>query len=250
MKKGLLILLLISFVFTLSSCKAKLDDQFDRTELFIENNEMNTFETFIEYLSVILEDVEAYEDLKDEENIDFHEANLRVFSDWTVEKSELTPMNIEDELKSMNLNTGSDLEDILEDIEANGASFIEGNEYEISQDINVTTYANEDYFYYEEINTTYHYHYVEFKVKVLTSGDYISERFEYRESEENGLYDVLYSTMDTRKGVHQIAITNRNESLSMNFTDFNYVTGEYKTISIYDYGLKHVDYNHVVLNKN
>ena len=72
MKKGLLILLLISFVFTLSSCKAKLDDQFDRTELFIENNEMNTFETFIEYLSVILEDVEAYEDLKDEENIDFH----------------------------------------------------------------------------------------------------------------------------------------------------------------------------------
>lgn len=248
MKKGILMLLLISVMFTLSSCKAKLDDQFDRTELDIENSEVDDLETFLGYLSEIVEHVTAYEELMGEQNINYIDANIEVFEDMTVSKSELTPMNIENELRSLELLVGSDLERTIGRLDVEGIDFKEGIEFTLDQDAHITTYANENYFYYRVIDSSYDTYYSELRVKILSTGGFVAEQFRYKMSENLGIKEILYTTTDTRKGTNHTYVSDKFNSINLSKTEFNYIKGEYKIIQLYDFGLKQVDYNQVTLN--
>jgi len=250
MKKGLLMILMIGFIFTLSSCKKQIDDQFNDADLDVENSEVDDFEMYMSYLTSITEHVKAYQVLMDEQYDDYSKSNKLVFEDMTVEKSELISLNVEDELKAMTFFLGWDLETILEDLDVKNLPFEEGTEFNLNEEEHIITYANENYFYYREIDTRYDVHYSEWKVKILASGDYIAEHFYYKRSEDLELKETAYWTMDTRKGFNQIAMIETYDSLNMGVADFDYINGEYKAIEMYDYGLQQVNYMQVRLNED
>lgn len=249
MKKGLLMLLLICFVFTLSSCKKKIDDKFDRTDLDIDNSETNDFETYMNYLTGIYNHIKAYEDLMDEQYVDYSKENKKVFEDFTADKSELTSLNVEDEVKAMKLFLGSDLEKIIQDLDIENLLFEEEVEFNLNDNEHILTYANENYLYFKVRDTEYVSSYTEWKVKILASGDFVAEHFFYEVSEDLEYKETAYWTMDTRKGFNQIALISTYDSLHLGVADFDYINGEYKAIEMYDYGLQQVNYIQIQLNK-